>query len=111
MPIRWRDLIPLAVLALAALAVVAAIASGIISTARAHDFYDQWCCTGKDCAPALSGEVTWTPQGWAVSRTHETIPFDDKRIRYTPPGQPQFHICQVPHISTIRCLYVPEPEG
>lgn len=97
----------------AVLCAVALLAAAVWSCgkARAHEFYDQWCCTGKDCMPAPEGSVTWTPAGWSVSTTHEVVPFNDPRIRYTPKDQPQFHLCQVPGLSRLRCLYVPEPEG
>lgn len=96
----------------AVLCAVALLAAAVWSCkAHAHEFYDQWCCTGRDCMPAPEGAVTWTPAGWSVSTTHEVVPFNDPRIRYTPKDQPQFHLCQVPGVGTLRCLYVPEPEG
>lgn len=79
--------------------------------AEAHDFYDQWCCSGQDCNPADAGAVRWTPAGWSVSATHEIVPFSDPRVRFTPADQPQFHICIVPGQQQLRCLYVPQPEG
>lgn len=77
----------------------------------AHSFYSAVCCSGKDCAPAPLNTVHWSPAGWQVDETHETVPFNDPRIRFTPPGQPQFHLCIVPGQSRVRCLYVPLPEG
>lgn len=83
-----------------------------IGKARAHSFFDQWCCSGQDCAAAPSKSVTWTPAGWSVTtpNINEVVPFDDEHIRYNPPGEPQFFICEYPK-KHLRCLYVPEPEG
>lgn len=82
-------------------------------TAHSHEWFDRWCCSGQDCQPAPVKSVTWTPQGWAVStpRINQVVPFDDKEhIRYNPPGEPQFFICEFPK-NRLRCLYVPEPQG
>lgn len=97
-------------LAIGAIVLVILATTGALP-AHAHDFYDQFCCTGWDCRPAPDGSVKWTPAGWSVSTTHEVVPFDDPRIRFTPKDQPQFHLCQVPGVAKLRCLYVPEPEG
>lgn len=105
-PIPWAK-IAFACMLLAALAFVLATCGA----ARAHSFYDTWCCSGEDCRPAPAGTVTWTPAGWSVGATHETVPFDDTRLRVTPPGEPAFHICIVPGQPRLRCLYVPQPEG
>lgn len=79
--------------------------------AMSHDFYSKQCCSGRDCSPADAGAVKWTPEGWSVQETGEVISFADKRILYTPPGVPQFHICILPFARTVRCLYVPESQG
>ena len=47
----------------------------------AHDFYSLACCSGRDCGMALPGDVTWTPAGYLVRSTGETIPLDDPRIQ------------------------------
>lgn len=101
----------LALNALIALVGGCLIALALASTAHAHDFYSQYCCSGKDCGPAASGDVQWTPAGYAVQSTQEIVPFDDKRIQYSPPGEPGFRICIPPGQMKLRCLYVPEPEG
>lgn len=81
-----------------------------LTTCRAHDFYDPWCCNDKDCAPAAAGSVSWTPQGWSVPRLQTVVPFDDTRIRHNPSDVPGFSICEYPK-GNLRCLYVPEPQG
>lgn len=91
----------------AAITIVVGFALG--SRAGAHSFYDPRCCSGQDCAPAKPGDVVWTPAGWAIPAMHETVPFSDPRIKPTPPGEPQFHLC-VWHGGLI-CIYVPGAEG
>jgi hypothetical protein len=93
--------------------VLVILASGALP-AQAHSFFDRWCCSGQDCKPAPVGSVKWTPAGWNVSTpaVQDTVPFDDNRIRYVPPGEPeqQMYICEYP-AHRLRCLYVPESGG
>lgn len=73
--------------------------------ARAHDWYPYDCCSDKDCAPIAESAVQFTPAGWLVRRTGETIPFD--AVRTSPDGQ--FHLCSrggKPDGKTI-CLFTP----
>lgn len=94
------------------LAVLAILAGGVLP-AGAHSFFSDSCCSGKDCGPAPLGSVKWTPDGWRVStpRINDTVPFDDQRIRYVPPDEPQrFYICEWP-AHRLRCLYAPESGG
>lgn len=79
--------------------------------AAGHDFYSTACCSGKDCGPVLPGVVTWTPTGWLVAHLHLTVPFNDKRIQYSPPGVPAFHLCMIGSSNMLRCIYIPSPEG
>jgi hypothetical protein len=79
--------------------------------AAAHDWYPWACCSDKDCAPvAVPADLRATPQGWHIPASGETIPFEDPRIRLTPPeGGGEFHRCSVagdPAARTI-CLFVP----
>jgi len=76
-----------------------------------HAFYSNVCCNSRDCGPAVHGSVQWTPEGWHVDRTNEVVRFSDTRIQYSPPGEPQFHICIIASSNLLRCLYVPTPEG
>lgn len=85
----------------------------LTTPAAGHSFFDQWCCSGKDCSPAPIKSVTWTPGGWSVvtPNINQVVPFDDnEHIRFNPPGEPQFFICEYPK-NRLRCLYVPEPQG
>lgn len=79
--------------------------------AHGHDFFSNACCSDRDCGPAKLGSVVWTPAGWAVALTGETVPFDDTRIQYNPPDEPGIFICKVPAVKRLRCLYLPEPQG
>lgn len=76
-----------------------------------HSFFAAKCCGGRDCLPAAPNSVTWTPAGWAVASTQEVVPFNDIRIQYNPPGEPQFYICRLPARTTLTCLYIPAPES
>lgn len=76
----------------------------IVSIARAHDWYDPECCSGKDCAPMVPLSVIATDGGWQIKATGEVIPFGDKRERRSMDDQ--FHRCPYPGGKT-RCLYVP----
>lgn len=88
---------------------VAAIAFG--SVTHAHSFYSSACCSGRDCTMAAPGDVTWTPAGYVVKSTGETIPLTDPRIQHSPPGEPGYRLCVPPYDAKARCLYVPEVEG
>lgn len=60
--------------------------------AAAHDWYPQACCSMKDCFPIPIEDVEYTPDGWYIRSTGETVPFD--RTRTTPAdGGGQFHRC------------------
>ncbi len=83
----------------------------LATQALPHSSYSTWCCNDQDCAPAAPNSVQWTPEGWHVDVTEEVVPFDDHRIKYNPPGEPQIHICRVGNFSSIRCIYLPQPEG
>ncbi len=105
---RW--LVPVAIALMVALLLF--LGSGALP-AQAHEWFDRWCCQGTDCGPAPLGSVKWTPSGWRVATPaiNVTVPFDDQRIRYVPPEQPQqFYICEWPK-RHLRCLYTPEPGG
>ena len=87
--------------------------TAFMTPAQAHSWFEPNCCGGNDCGPAPVGSVKWTPAGWNVStpRVQDTVPFDDNRIRYVPPDEPQqFYICEYP-AHRLRCLYSPESGG
>lgn len=88
------------------------VAISLILPASAHEAptgwsYDQACCSNRDCQPE-HGEVRATDNGWLVTSTGETVPYDDHRIKTSRDGD--FHRCQVASRETLRCLYVP-PQG
>jgi len=87
-------------------AVTMSVLAAACGTAEAHDWYPYSCCTDKDCRPVPSNAVKYTPAGWQVRLTGETIPF--KKVRHSPDGQ--FHICSyggLPEAKTI-CFFAPD---
>ncbi len=75
-------------------------------TIEAHDWYPFSCCSDKDCHPVDASAVKYTPAGWMVRVTGETIPF--KKVRSSPDGR--FHICSyggLPEAKTI-CFFAPD---
>lgn len=88
----------------------------LASPAAGHEFYSKDCCDDKDCRPAADGEVRETADGYVIQSMKTTVPFNDKRIRYSPDGR--FHVCPFSAMGEIsgsavtsrldtRCLYVP----
>lgn len=79
----------------------------LTSSASAHSFYELECCHDKDCAPVEDGGVKETPSGYVLP-DGSTIPYGDKRIRFSPDSR--FHWCHgqpvMGQVSTI-CLYIP----
>lgn len=80
--------------------------------AFAHDAptgwaYDTACCSGRDCAQAMSGAVRETPRGYELQSTGETVIYRDTRIRQSK--DEFFHECHVGGDPKARllCLYVP----
>lgn len=73
--------------------------------ARAHDWYPFACCHDRDCRPVDSEAVQFTPGGWRITNTGETIPFD--RARVSPDGR--FHVCSYGGKATGKtiCLFTP----
>ena len=72
---------------------------------QAHDWYPYSCCSDRDCHPVPPEAVQFTPTGWRVRTTGETIPFD--KTRFSPDGR--YHICSrggKPDGKTI-CLFTP----
>jgi hypothetical protein len=81
----------------------------LVSVAQAHDWYPERCCHGEDCAVLPDGAVRTSPEGWVVTTTGETIPFDDPRIMRSPDGR--FHQCIFPtERHTTQCIFVPNAE-
>ena len=81
--------------------------------ARAHSWYDPFCCNGKDCQPVPDGAVVATRNGWFVrlmpgdhpevtKPVSELVPFKDAK----PSEDGAFHVCIFPK-NVVRCLYTP----
>lgn len=88
----------------------------VASPAVAHEFYEKDCCDDKDCRPAVEGDVRETTEGYVIDSMKITVPYGDKRLRYSPDGK--FHVCPFSAIGIgtgsaitsrldTRCLYVP----
>lgn len=79
--------------------------------APAHDWYPYECCSDRDCRPLEWSEVRTGPDGFMLPNG-ETMGFADRRIRPTPPEDPQqrFHLCTVAGDPKGRalCLFVPQ---
>ena len=99
----------------------ASIALALIASAfwhdpvSAHSFYSYECCSDKDCGPIPFERVRITPNGYVITFPTgriERIPFGDKRIRDTPPADPEqrYHLCTVAGRmdGMILCFYVPQ---
>jgi hypothetical protein len=98
--------------ALATVLLLAALAlCSLTRPAQGHDWYDEECCSGKDCAPAYPGEVVRTQEGWLIVPLRITIPFARTRTS----ADDQFHYCRyrqgkgslIAPIGKLPCLYVP----
>lgn len=92
------------------LAFVIVILLLLAKAASGHDWYPPNCCSGHDCRPIGEDIVTITDGGFFVKESNETIPFNDPRIKKTPPeGGSKYHRCSQggkPEGETI-CLYIP----
>jgi hypothetical protein len=84
------------------------------SSAFAHDAPSGWkypfsCCSGVDCRPVKTKAISERPEGYVISTTGEVVPYNDRRIRYSPDGE--YHWCSKygkDDTPTI-CLFVPAP--
>ena len=76
-------------------------------SAQAHSWYPERCCHGEDCIVLPEGAVRISSDGWVVTTTGETIPFDDPRVMRSPDGR--FHQCTFPaEPHTTQCIFVPD---
>jgi hypothetical protein len=57
---------------------------------KTHDWYDQDCCSDRDCHPVPDGVVIDTPDGVKVYGRW-TIPYGDKSLRWSRDDHD--HIC------------------
>ena len=88
--------------------------------------YPRECCGKGDCFQLThpQEDVKWTPNGWLIAETNETIPFEQARVS----GDSHWHRCYVPRwqyasgkrptmlrmtrsANNRKCLYVPAPEN
>lgn len=98
------DILVFAALMLFGIALMAMLAE----RAKSHEWYDEWCCSSDDCAPA---EVQWLPDGRikATTKFGTAIFGLDAQIRQSKDGQ--WHACIPPwavsNESKARCLYAP----
>lgn len=83
----------------------------VIAPALSHEWYPVVCCSDEDCFEVGPADVTATAEGWRIESSGEIVPFDDRRVRQTPPEAGQtFHVCHLGADITARalCLFVPE---
>lgn len=95
---------------------VAAAAAGLVlagvfaAPVLSHDWYPLKCCSNQDCWEAGDDEVTPTEGGWRIESSGEVVPYDDPRVKVTPPeGGGRFHVCHLAADPANRalCLFVP----
>ena len=73
--------------------------------AQSHDFYDAWCCSGKDCAP-ITVDATRTQDGKQYYGHHlGSYPVEEGHTRIMPSPDHQTHACIFN--GRLRCLYIP----
>lgn len=66
---------------------------GFCSLARAHDWYESACCSGKDCKPVPDGTVVEMHDGVLV-KGFGTLSESDNRLRWSQDDRD--HICAQP---------------
>ena len=78
-----------------------------VSSALAHEWYPQNCCSGKDCYAISPADLLSEGSGWRILRTNELI----VQRGYSPDGQ--FHRCSAGGMRDARtlCLFIPLPSG
>jgi hypothetical protein len=74
---------------------LAAAISALASPALSHDAPSGWsypprCCGGRDCQALPRNAVKWTPAGWLILETGETIP--ESEAEQSPDNE--FHRCR-----------------
>jgi hypothetical protein len=97
---------------LVAVGAIGAFGAATAPGAKAHSFYEYRCCSDRDCTPIAFDEVQVTPQGYMIISNGTVLPFDDERIRPTPPEDAlqHYHLCTTAGKKTgsVICLYVPQ---
>lgn len=88
----------------------------------AHEWFDPWCCNGRDCQPIPDAAVQITPKGYVITlhpQDHPAlkgekaphtyfVPYDKARVSLDP--EQRFFACIYPDPSSMRCLYA-RPQG
>lgn len=81
-----------------------------VSIAKAHEWYDSDCCSGKDCDPVPDGTVVETGQG-VVVKGFETIQEGDTRLRWSKDERDHICVAKAPYYYSqgvqqkLRCVY------
>ena len=68
--------------------------------ARAHSWYDPWCCNTSDCQPINADEVSEREDGYHYRQW--VMPYKEARVSLDS----GFHACEYPK-GTMRCFYAP----
>ena len=71
-----------------------------VQYARAHSWFDPWCCNGDDCKPIDANEVREMPDGYHYREW--VITYKDARVSLDR----EFYACEYPK-GTMRCFYAP----
>ena len=79
----------------------------------AHEFYDGWCCSDKDCGELKDSDVKLTPQGYLLKFNGELIEYGKERKS----KDGRYHRCVLPTatdkggpygMGKSRCFYAPD---
>lgn len=65
-------------------------------------FYDEQCCSDRDCKPYPAEMVTTTPHGYVLADGRTVLHRDVK-----PSTDGRFHRCDL--FGYLRCFYAPPP--
>lgn len=91
-----------------AIAVGVLLAIAVVSAAArvmAHDWYEEDCCSGEDCAPLPRDAVVKQVRGGYAVTLPGREPVVFSKIR--PSRDRFYHACMGPYSGTPYCLYVP----
>lgn len=96
------------------LAVAFALLAIWVHPARGHEWYDPWCCSGKDCERIASESVRPVDGGYVVTVLPGQHPMVTKPHTFMVPADKtrtsldgDYHICLFPTENDMRCFYVP----
>lgn len=85
----------------------------VTTEAAAHKWYPWQCCSNRDCMEITKDDVIEGANGITIRATGELVPWGDKRIKFTPPDDPNngYHWCRKmagPEKDKTICVYLPE---